>query len=602
MVETTAPSTIELRRKLLGGQFVPLSEASHSSRVSLCQTCPLYAHGTCGKKRLPFELDRDESILGSGLPLAKRQTRIECACPLGRWMEAGSIPGSKGRIGVFTTGFSTMNRSALLLSRKIEDRIGKPVSVIDERTPCVCLQPEIAPLYAFDLFPEAEYVAYVSPEIFFFERSEFLDLEKLDGRFLYTHRLPSPYESHYKGFFVAHRDLRVVFELAKEQISMPEDVKDPALASNASKIKPANLWWEFVCKEAARYERIRELRSPAIFFPSREKVPEREPQAISLESERPGERERLISKMYGSPVPWREVCCHFRWSDQLRKTPPYPPGTKIALDCNTAGIGDVIDVAHIVEALKHENPGVEVSVYTKNAKRSFVDLYGNYGPVEYAQVQHELPPSPWHKLDETKFARTRIENWAIFCGATAPMIAKPIISDESNAFADEFVQNLPAPSVILSPISTCPTRSWPMERYEALGLLLQKAGMSVIIIDEPEGSKTKDSPFARLYGQGAEREAAVIGRCQLLVGNDSGMAHLSCSLEIPTLVVCGPTDGHKVFAWYKQAHWMDGPLPCAGCYFYRENGWREECQHGCLSILQIGVDDVFRRCLELVKP
>jgi len=120
------------------------------------------------------------------------------------------------------------------------------------------------------------------------------------------------------------------------------------------------------------------------------------------------------------------------------------------------------------------------------------------------------------------------------------------------------------------------------------------------LIDEPVGFKTRHVPFMRLYGQGAEREAAVIAQCQLLAGNDSGMAHLSCSLEVPTLVLCGPTDGHKVFAWYKQAHWMDGPLPCSGCYFYVKNGWSPECQHGCLSILNIGIEDVFRRCLEIL--
>jgi heptosyltransferase-2 len=120
------------------------------------------------------------------------------------------------------------------------------------------------------------------------------------------------------------------------------------------------------------------------------------------------------------------------------------------------------------------------------------------------------------------------------------------------------------------------------------------------MIDEPEGAKTLGMPFTRIYGQGAEREAAVIAQCQLLTGNDSGMAHLSASLEVPTLVLCGPTDGRKIFEWYKKAHWMDGPLPCAGCYFYGENGWSEECQHGCLSILQIGVEDVFRRCIEIL--
>lgn len=536
---------------------------------------------TCGAPRKSFELDRDEPVLGTGYPMERRRTRVECSCPLNRWPQSAAISVATPESALFSSGFDTTNRSSQLMTKSVEARLNKKILVMDERTPCVCLQPDIAPLYAFDLFPEAEFVTFVSPGLFLFGNTRLPDTRELQAGNLYAPLMPSPLRMHYRGLFVAHRDLRVLFELAKD--------------------RPPELWWNFVCSEADKNGRLRELSSPAILFPLREKPTSREPPAISLDGLPPDDRERLLGRMYISPRPWREACQFFNWAEQLLQAELYPAGTRIALDCNTAGIGDLIDIAHIVEALKAENPGVEVKVYTKNAKRAFVDLYGNYGAVEYAQVKHEFPPNPWHKLDETKFAKTRIENWAIYCGASAPRIAKPILSDATIAFADEFVKNLPAPRVLLSPISTCPTRSWPLERYEALGILLEKAGMSVIVIDEPEGIKTRRMPFTRLYGQGAEREAAVIAKCDLLAGNDSGMAHLSCSLGIPTLVLCGPTDGSKVFGWYKKAHWMDGPLPCAGCYFYRKNGWREECEHGCLSILQLGVNDVFYKCLSILK-
>jgi hypothetical protein len=77
-----SPVNVDLRRKLLGDQFVPLAESEYRERLSACQTCPLYKKQTCGQTRQAFELDRDELILGTGLPLAKRQTRVECACPL----------------------------------------------------------------------------------------------------------------------------------------------------------------------------------------------------------------------------------------------------------------------------------------------------------------------------------------------------------------------------------------------------------------------------------------------------------------------------------------------------------------------------------------
>ena len=214
----TSPRSLELRRKLLGDQFVPLSEASYQDRVSSCRVCPLYQKQTCGLPRQPFDLDRDESVLGSGLPLAKRQTRVECACPLGRWDGFGGIAQSSAKAAVFSSGFETANRSSLLLAKQLGLQFEQAVTIVNERTPYVCLQPKTAPLYAFDLFPEAEYVAYVGPEVFFFERSDFPNLDGLDRNGLYALRLPSPYESYYDGLFIAHRSLRVLFELAKEQL------------------------------------------------------------------------------------------------------------------------------------------------------------------------------------------------------------------------------------------------------------------------------------------------------------------------------------------------------------------------------------------------
>lgn len=581
-METTPRLHTDLRARLLGNAYVPATDKTVRERNEACQTCHLYQRGnglTCGILRDSFDLERNEATDGSGMVLRPRLQRIECSCPLGRWPAAAKIKTKPDTFGLLTYGFERFARPAQLLAQRFQKHTRRTMSILDEGAPCVCLQPDIAPLYAFDLFPNAEYVTFLSPKVFLF--NQFLpDRNDFSQRGLYAYRVPSPCHYYYRGYFTAHRDLRVLFEKAKDQ--------------------PVDAWWSYLVNEARSAERLFEMDQPNIFFPMREAPPDRQPEAVSLSGMDPREYINLIGQMYRSPAPWREVCRFFSWPEQLRLAAPYPAGTQIAIDGHNAGIGDLIDIAHIAEAIKEMNPGVDISVYADERKKGFVSLFFKNSPPRNAFVIQEFPPSPWHLWDRSRYISTRIGNWAVRCGVPEPKLARPIIGDEARRFAEEFTSDLPAPRVVLSPISTCRTRSWPLERYEVLGLLLEKEGCSIIVVDEPEGVKTKAMPFRRMFGLGAEREAAVIERCQLLIGNDSGMAHLSASMEIPTLAICGPTEGERVFGWYKKAVWINGRLPCDGCYFYERNGWRKECEHGCMSIFGIGVEEVFRRSIALL--
>lgn len=583
-METTPRLLTDLRYRLLGSAFIPASDKTVRERSEACRTCPLYQRGngiTCGTHRDPFDLKRDEAAFGSGMVLQPRLQRIECSCPLGRWPATAAIRTKSDTFGLLTVGFESFARPAQLLAQRCQQHAHRTMLVADEGTPCICLQPNIAPLYAFDLFPDAEYVTFLSPEVFLFDHNALPNYGTFSRRGLYAYRLPSPYPSYYQGYFTAHRDLRVLFDKAKDQ--------------------PVGTWWEYLVKEARAAGALFELDRPTIFFPMREPPPDVQPEAVSLSGMDLHEYVNLISQMYRSPVAWREVCRFFCWWEQLRRAAPYPPGTRIVIDGRNAGIGDLIDIAHIAEAMKEMNPGVDISVYADERKKGFVSLFFKNSPPRNAFIIQEFPPNPWHRWDSSRYLSTRIGNWAVRCGVPEPKLARPIIGKEARRFADEFTSDLPAPRVVLSPISTCRTRSWPIERYEALGLLLEKEGCSVIVVDEPEGAKTKAMPFRRMFGLGAEREAAVIARCQLLIGNDSGMAHLSASMEIPTLAICGPTEGERVFGWYKKAVWINGRLPCDGCYFCQKKGWRKECAHGCLSILGIGVEEVFLRSIRLLE-
>jgi hypothetical protein len=551
---------MSLRKKLLGELLCPLDGKEIEHRELTCSGCGLLrirrGLRTCGE---------------TGFRVTPRVKRPEAECPRGLWQSKGTPKRSaavsviNGKpVSIFTAGFGMCNLPANLLREQVKRFYDAELNILTEMTPAVALHQDFAFFYAFDL-TDADDVIWIDPGVFLFEQ-----IPLSTGKELSVHLLPAPFERYYRGLFSANRKLSPLFDAAKDE-------DDPELG------------WQTITGKADKAE------LHGLFFPLREPSSHRVPPAVALEID-PESRNRLLRQMHASPKPWREVCRHFGWMKELSATDPYPAGTSIAFDCGHAGIGDLLDIAHVAEGLKAENPDVAVSVYTKHQKKSFVDLYGLSGPIPHGAIRHKLPPSPWHKLDNP----SRIENWARYCGVSKPMVATPLIGDAAEDFAAGFLKGLPSPIVCLSPISTCQARSWPLERYEALGVLLEGAGAGIVMIDEPEGSRTRESRFPRLFGVGAEREAAVIRRSGLLAGNDSGMAHLSSGLGIPTLVLCGPTDGKSVFGWYAKTSWIDGPLPCRGCYWFEKNGWRKECDHGCMAIMSISVKEVFRKSLDLL--
>ncbi len=542
---------IDLRKRLLGELLCPLDKEEVKHRELICASCECLVQDKCTE---------------TGWKVS-RNKRPEAKCPKNLWQSKGKLHRDAKasiiqgrRVAFFTSGFGLDNFPANLLKDQIKRLYNVKLNVLSEMTEAVALHPDFAAFYAFNLTTAD--VIWIDPNVFFFEPIPLFTEEAFSA-----HRLPAPFPRFYPGLFAASRKFADLFEQAKDE-DTPE------------------LGWQLILKDIVPGE------LKGLFFPLRDSPSATAPSAVALETDAEASN-RLLQQMHISPRPWREVCRHFKWAKELTETDPYPAGTKIALDCAHAGIGDLLDVAHVVEGIRHENPEAIVTVHPKEVKESFTDLYGLTGPIELGAIIHKLPPTPWHKLDDP----SRIENWAVYCGASKPRIATPVIGKSAEAFADDFLKG---PTVCLSPISTCPTRSWPLERYEALGHLLEGAGWDVVIIDEPEGTKTVRSPFKRLFNAGAEREAAVIRRSALLVGNDSGMAHLSSGLGVPTLVLCGPTDGKSVFGWYEKTRWIDGQLPCSGCYWYVENDWRTECEHGCMAILRISIKEVFRKSLELL--
>ena len=131
------------------------------------------------------------------------------------------------------------------------------------------------------------------------------------------------------------------------------------------------------------------------------------------------------------------------------------------------------------------------------------------------------------------------------------------LTEADRAFGEGFWrdQALPqadeAPVIALHPGSGSPRKNWPAERYAALAAgLMRERQARILVVAGPADEAALEvlrhhwagEPPLALERLSLAQVGAVLSRCHLLVGNDSGVAHLSAALGVPTLALFGPTD------------------------------------------------------------
>jgi ADP-heptose:LPS heptosyltransferase len=109
------------------------------------------------------------------------------------------------------------------------------------------------------------------------------------------------------------------------------------------------------------------------------------------------------------------------------------------------------------------------------------------------------------------------------------------------------------PLVVVHPGSGSGRKNWPLERYERLmGALQQGCDARLVLLIGPAeqarafGLQLLDRAACRVLVERPLTEvAALLARCDLYVGNDSGPSHLAGLTGAPTLALFGPTDPRR---------------------------------------------------------
>jgi heptosyltransferase-2 len=133
-------------------------------------------------------------------------------------------------------------------------------------------------------------------------------------------------------------------------------------------------------------------------------------------------------------------------------------------------------------------------------------------------------------------------------------------------------------------------RRWPVERFaEVANALARRHGARIILVGGPDEVELTrrlagliEAAATMVAGRTTLPElAAVLRRCGLFVGNDSGLMHLAAAVRTPVVAVFGPTN-ERAWGPYGFAEWQPGMreappgvanlvvrvnLPCSPCLY-----------------------------------
>lgn len=157
-----------------------------------------------------------------------------------------------------------------------------------------------------------------------------------------------------------------------------------------------------------------------------------------------------------------------------------------------------------------------------------------------------------------------------------------------------------APKVLLYPECCWPNRQWPRSYWTDLAWELWRAGVNLIVCT-PDQSAATHYPYT-MFGLSLTHGGALMRRADLVLGNDSGPAHMAGTIGTPTVAVMGSTVPGVVFGHLPEVRPVvvdKDRVPCVGCHFRGEPfGYRPACNSGCQALFRLTPEEVFREIMD----
>ena len=282
--------------------------------------------------------------------------------------------------------------------------------------------------------------------------------------------------------------------------------------------------------------------------------------------------------------PWLDEALVFRRREGLRAIPP------------------------IVRQLRAG--GWEIALDLGRGLKSALLARATRAPVRIAFARADAREGGWllatRCLPAQGIDRPKLEQFLAFADAldlpAAPIAFGLEPSGEEAAQAEALLAGLRRPVVAACVGSSCPARRWFPEPTAAVlsGLAERLRGSAVLVgtgADAAFGAavaRVARGPVRDLIGRTSLRQlVAVLGRCVLAFGPDSGSLHVAAAVGTPVVSLWGATSAQRSapFGWERLA--LQGVAPCAPCFL-------RECPIGRVCMETITAELVLEKAREVL--
>lgn len=163
----------------------------------------------------------------------------------------------------------------------------------------------------------------------------------------------------------------------------------------------------------------------------------------------------------------------------------------------------------------------------------------------------------------------------------------------------------PGYRTLLFPESAHACREWPQSHAAHLAWLLHNDGHAVVALGARDLSKGNPFPYAT-WGLPFQKWCALASMADLIIGCDSGPAHVGATLGVPTLALLGPSP-KTFFAHAPNVTTLTvdtNRVPCVGCNWDHRGGkgYRAACDTQCLALSTLSPFEVAEKARTLLGP
>lgn len=257
----------------------------------------------------------------------------------------------------------------------------------------------------------------------------------------------------------------------------------------------------------------------------------------------------------------------------------------VAIRTSAGGIGDAVCALYVAAGLKKKFPASSVKFYTHHLSWLQdvvgIELLPNNHFVTNGSPVYDLN----HDYNGQLASMVTRKDW--YCKAV-PSSIEPEQPKLRRTYNPETSKNL----IVLAPFSHWKQRDWPLEKWLVLEDRLRRIhGFDTVVVGTPadkDGNQFDYSVFQSelMVGRPAKEviDAMLVSKC--VVGNDSGIPHVSGMYGIPTVAITSQIDASRLFS-HTPVKAVRSGWDCSDCGFGHRKPYHINCDKLCSSLASI---------------